>query len=135
MLRPCVSLGVRWTYRSFFAAPPDVIARGRAAARSPRDPSRPWRPAAETANWEGQQPPLYYAVLAPPSRFQKAGACKGRVIFAALDLLIHRVARPVCRRFLARHGNSTRLKDMEHYCSCDSALACLFRCGSSKWGV
>jgi hypothetical protein len=59
------------TYRSFFAASADVIARGRAAARSPRDPSRPWRPEAETANWEGQQPPLYYAVLAPAFAISK----------------------------------------------------------------
>jgi len=61
------SLHARWSYRAFFAAPPETIAQGRAVVHTPRDPSRPWRPstAPYNNNWEGQHPPLYYALMAP----------------------------------------------------------------------
>jgi hypothetical protein len=52
------------SYADFFAAPPGIVAAGRAAARESRDPSRPWI-AGRIANWEAQHPPLYYFVMAP----------------------------------------------------------------------
>ena len=58
------ALGSRWTYPAFFAASPDTIRAGAAAVHAPRDPARPWR-AGVAGNWEGQHPPLYYALLAP----------------------------------------------------------------------
>ena len=61
------SLHARWSYRAFFAAPPETVAHGRALVHTARDPSRPWRPstASYNNNWEGQHPPLYYALMAP----------------------------------------------------------------------
>jgi hypothetical protein len=61
---PTTSLQGRWSYRAFFAAPPETVARARAIVHTPRDPSRPWQPGAGS-NYEGQHPPLYYALLAP----------------------------------------------------------------------
>lgn len=58
------ALGTRWTYPAFFAASPDTIRAGAAAIHGGRDPARPWR-AGNSGNWEGQHPPLYYALLAP----------------------------------------------------------------------
>jgi hypothetical protein len=74
------SLHSRWSYRAFFSSSPDTISRGRAAARAPRDPSRPWRPAIGTANWEGQQPPLYYAMLAPAFRLSMGWSLEQQLV-------------------------------------------------------
>jgi len=54
----------RFTYRSFFEAPDDVVARGRAVVHDPPSTARRYR-AGTRGNWEAQHPPLYYAVLSP----------------------------------------------------------------------
>jgi hypothetical protein len=75
------ALGSRWTYPAFFAASPDTIQAGAAAVHARRDPARPWR-AGIAGNWEGQHPPLYYALLAPVW-----SVSKGWSIYAQLFLL------------------------------------------------
>jgi hypothetical protein len=74
------SLHSRWSYRAFFSASRDAVSRGRAAAQAPRDPSRSWRPAIGTANWEGQQPPLYYAMLAPAFRLSMGWSLERQLV-------------------------------------------------------
>ena len=54
----------RWSYRAFSQADAAAQAAGDAAVHNARDPARPWR-AGTRPNWQGQHPPLYYAVLAP----------------------------------------------------------------------
>jgi uncharacterized membrane protein YeaQ/YmgE (transglycosylase-associated protein family) len=58
------SLHARWSYHDFFSSPGDVIDAGRLAVRYGRDGSRSWHPGG-SANWEAQQPPLYYVLMAP----------------------------------------------------------------------
>ena len=58
------ALNGRWSYPVFFAESPETIRAGAAAIHAGRDPARPWR-TGKGNNWEGQHPPLYYAVLAP----------------------------------------------------------------------
>jgi hypothetical protein len=48
----------------FFKASADTVHAGAAAIHAERNPARPWR-AGKQNNWEGQHPPLYYALLAP----------------------------------------------------------------------
>jgi hypothetical protein len=74
------SLHTRWSYRAFFAAPPETIARGRTIVNTPRDPSRPWWPGAGS-NWEGQHPPLYYALLAPVFNLSKGWSFERQFLF------------------------------------------------------
>jgi hypothetical protein len=69
------------SYPAFFAASPDSIQAVAKAIHAERDPGRPWRPGVGK-NWEGQHPPLYYAVLAP-----LWSASKGLSIYAQLFLL------------------------------------------------
>jgi hypothetical protein len=57
-------MGGRWSYWAFFQAPAATQDAGGAAIHDARDPARPWRAGARP-NWQGQHPPLYYAVLAP----------------------------------------------------------------------
>jgi hypothetical protein len=75
------ALNARWSYAAFFAASPDTVHVGAAAIHAERDPARPWR-AGAGGNWEGQHPPLYYALLAPVW-----SASKGWSIYAQLFLL------------------------------------------------
>ena len=53
-----------FTYRSFFEATDDVVARGRLAAHAAPPEARGYVPSARW-NWESQHPPLYYAALVP----------------------------------------------------------------------
>jgi len=54
----------RFTYRTFFEAPPGRVAAGRATIHNP--PSSPRRyVAGELVNWQQQHPPLAYLALAP----------------------------------------------------------------------
>jgi hypothetical protein len=57
------SLSPPWNYRNFFSAPPETIARGRAAIHDPNR-ERAWRPG-EGWNWQAQHPPLYYLLISP----------------------------------------------------------------------
>ena len=75
------ALKARWSYKSFFAASPDTARAGARAVHAERDPARPWR-AGIGSNWEGQHPPLYYALLAPVW-----SVSKGWSIYAQLFLL------------------------------------------------
>jgi hypothetical protein len=75
------ALKARWSYPAFFAASPDTVRAGAAAVHAERDPARPWR-AGIGSNWEGQHPPLYYALLAPVW-----SVSKGWSIYAQLFLL------------------------------------------------
>jgi len=62
--RPLTPGRGRFTYRSFFEASDDVIARGRVVVHErPPDPRR--YIAGAQRNWEAQHPPLYYVALAP----------------------------------------------------------------------
>jgi len=70
-----------WSYHAFFAASPAVRNAGAEAIHGPRDPTRPWRDSPMT-NWEGQQPPVYYTLLAPLWL-----ASKGWSLYAQLFLL------------------------------------------------
>lgn len=58
------TLNPRWTYQDFFAAPRATVEFVRTAAHANRDPNRVWRNGSG-ANWEAQQPPLYYLLMAP----------------------------------------------------------------------
>lgn len=59
-----IALKARWSYPAFFKASADTVHTGAAAIHGERDPARQWRAGAQN-NWEGQHPPLYYALLAP----------------------------------------------------------------------
>lgn len=63
-------IGSRWTYKTFFDNADGKAAAARAQLRQPRDPARPWT-AGQSANWQAQHPPLYYAVMAPLYRATK----------------------------------------------------------------
>jgi hypothetical protein len=64
MPNPPTRAAGKFTYRSFFEAPDDVIARGRVVVHErPPEPRR--YIAGARGNWEAQHPPLYYVVLAP----------------------------------------------------------------------
>ena len=58
------TLNPRWTYQDFFAAPRVTVEFVRTAAHANRDPNRVWRNGSG-GNWEAQQPPLYYLLMAP----------------------------------------------------------------------
>jgi 4-amino-4-deoxy-L-arabinose transferase-like glycosyltransferase len=58
------SLRAPWSYRDFAEASHETIQTGRDAVHSARDPGRSWR-TGRIANWETQQPPLYYLAMAP----------------------------------------------------------------------
>jgi hypothetical protein len=58
------SLSPRFSYGTFATAPPAAKARANQAIHSPAPPYR----TSNVPNWETQQPPLYYALLAPLSR-------------------------------------------------------------------
>jgi len=78
---PSRALYSRWSYSAFFAASADTIRLGAEAVHAERDPTRPWRAGIRT-NWEGQHPPLYYALLVPVW-----SVSKGWSIYAQLFLL------------------------------------------------
>jgi hypothetical protein len=59
-----ISLKARWSYPAFFKASVDTVHDGAVAIHAERNPARPWRAGIQN-NWEGQHPPLYYALLAP----------------------------------------------------------------------
>ena len=69
----------RRSYKEFFAGPADSIQAVAAAVHAPRDPSRGWRPGVGY-NWEGQHPPLYYALLAPIDALSKGWSLGGQLI-------------------------------------------------------
>jgi hypothetical protein len=62
VLRRAPSAVSSFTYRSFFHS--GAVQNGADALHGARDPTRPWVPGTRS-NWEGQHPPLYYALLAP----------------------------------------------------------------------
>jgi hypothetical protein len=70
-----------WSYWAFFRAPAETVQAGAAAIHGARDPLRRWRPGTSN-NWEGQHPPLYYALLSPIWLLSKSWS-----IYAQLFLL------------------------------------------------
>jgi hypothetical protein len=65
------NLASRWTYEEFFAGAGDNVERVRSWLHSTRDRTNDWQDD-KIANWEAQQPPLYYLVLAPLYNVSKA---------------------------------------------------------------
>ena len=58
------SLRAPWSYREFFAASRETIEAARIAVHFDRDRGRSWR-AGQIANWQAQQPLLYYLLMVP----------------------------------------------------------------------
>ena len=58
------TLAARWTYKEFFAASIDDIEKVRSLVHAARDEAPRWRNGF-VANWEAQQPPIYYLLMAP----------------------------------------------------------------------
>lgn len=71
----------RWSYSAFLKASADTVHAGTSAIHAERERDRSWRPGARK-NYEGQHPPLYYALLAP-----LWSASKGWSIYAQFVLL------------------------------------------------
>ena len=77
-----------WTYRAFFAAPPDLVAAGRRAVHARPAKARRFAPGA-IDNWQAQHPPLYYAILAPAYLVSTSWSLGGQLLLLrALSYLI-----------------------------------------------
>jgi hypothetical protein len=73
-----LSVQARWTYRSFFNSSADTIDAGRKLLERPyRD--QQWA-AGSATNWQGQHPPLYYALLAPLYRISSEWSLKAQLL-------------------------------------------------------
>lgn len=71
------SVKAKWTYKSFFNSSFDVIDAGRKfLERRHRD--QQWV-AGSATNWQGQHPPLYYALLAPLYRISSEWSLKAQL--------------------------------------------------------
>jgi hypothetical protein len=133
------ALGSRWTYPAFFAASPETIREGAVAVHGGRDPARPWRPGGG-GNWEGQHPPLYYALLAPVW-----SVSKGWSIYAQLFLLrgvsyllawggLVVVTFSIAQRMSRKSGNRFSEKDMRQLTtSAASPIAALLVLAPALW--
>ncbi|MEA2898703.1 MAG: hypothetical protein QOJ84_4318 [Bradyrhizobium sp.] len=72
-----LSVQAKWTYKSFFNSSPDTIDAGRKLLeRRYRD--QQWV-AGSATNWQGQHPPLYYALLAPLYRISSEWSLKAQL--------------------------------------------------------
>jgi len=72
-------VGGRWSYWTFFRAPAATQQAGANAIHGPRDVARAWR-AGAISNWEGQHPPLYYALFAPLWRLSKGWSIYAQIV-------------------------------------------------------
>lgn len=72
-----LSVKAKWTYKSFFSSSPDTIDAGRRFLER-RDRHQEWV-AGSATNWQGQHPPLYYAVLAPLYRFSSEWSLRAQL--------------------------------------------------------
>lgn len=122
----------KWTYEDFFGAPAEIVEGGRIAARTVRDPSRPWRPG-HGYNWMAHHPPLYYLLIAPVYQLSKGWSLAdqlfllrgGSYLLAWLALCLATFSS-----FHDVHGSST-LRPASFLAP--TLWPLFFRCGSRKW--
>jgi hypothetical protein len=73
-----LSVESKWTYKSFFNSSPDTIDAGRKVLEQ-RYRDQEWV-AGSATNWQGQHPPLYYALLAPLYRTSSEWSLKAQLL-------------------------------------------------------